>query len=170
MKWQTPVGMEFRTRVDRLLAPVGSAAVYDLVLTGLEPKTASNYGAGLLRFTQFCDELRIPEERRMPAPEYLLVAFLARHAGRVRDGTMESWLAGLQMFHAVNGARWEGARLLQYAKRGARKCNPPGRPKRPPVTLEHMAALLKNLNMGNTFDAAVYAAATTAFWGCRRYV
>lgn len=140
----------------------------DLMLAGLEPSTAKNYGAGLLRFAQFCDELGVPEKERMPAPEYLLAAFLARHAGTVQHKTMGNWLAGLRLHHAVNGATWNGEMMVGYAKKGARKLNPAQLPKRPPVTLEHLEALLKRLDLGNTFDAAVFALACTAFWGCRR--
>ncbi|KAI0751137.1 hypothetical protein C8Q80DRAFT_1217985 [Daedaleopsis nitida] len=160
IRWQTPAGGNFKSRMAQALPPAACATIFEL--------TASNYGAGLLRFTQFCDEMNIPETLRMPAPEFLLVAFLARHAGQVQDRTMGNWLSGLRIFHAVNGAQWEGEKLLQYAKKGARKLNPETKPKRPPVTYEHMLALVKGLDMGNSFDIAVFALACAAFWGCRR--
>ncbi|RDX48815.1 hypothetical protein OH76DRAFT_1351914 [Lentinus brumalis] len=168
LKWRTPAGWQYRTKIASVITQEGADAVFELVLAGLEPDTAKNYGAGLLRFTQFCDELGIQEEGRMPAPEYLLAAFLARHAGTVQHKTMGNWLSGLRIHHAVNGASWSGDMLVKYAKKGAKKLNPPSLPKRPPVTLEHMEALLNGLDLANTFDAAVFALASTAFWGCRR--
>ena len=42
------------------------------------------------------------------------------------------------------------------------------RPKRPPITIEHMYALYKGLDLSNTFDAAVWAVASIAFWACCR--
>ena len=55
--------------------------------------------------------------------------------------------------------------MLEYAKKGVRKMDPPARDKRPPVTLAHMDALLCGLDHTNTFDVAVYAVACAAFWG-----
>ncbi|CDO77642.1 hypothetical protein BN946_scf184946.g36 [Trametes cinnabarina] len=68
----------------------------------------------------------------------------------------------------MNGAEWTGAKLLGMVKKGAKKIQPPPLPKRPPVTLQHMHALFANLNLANSFDAAVFAVACTSFWGCRR--
>ena len=39
-----------------------------LMSRAVTPKMLSNYGAGLVRFTKFCDDLHIPEELWMPAP------------------------------------------------------------------------------------------------------
>ena len=160
--------MGFRSDMTKRLTREGTEAVFGLMLAGLEPGTAKNYGAGLLRFTQFCNELGVPEDERMPAQEYLLAAFLAHHAGTVQSKTMGNWLAGLRLHHAVNGVAWKGDVMVSYARKGAQKLGPPQRPKRPPVTLEHMQALLEGLDLGNTFDAAVFALACAAFWGCRR--
>ena len=38
----------------------------------VRPKMLSNYSAGLLRFTQFCDAHMVPETLCMLAPEWLL--------------------------------------------------------------------------------------------------
>ncbi len=105
----------------------------------------------------------------MPAPETLVAAFVARHAGSVRHDTIGNWLAGLAVWHAINGAKWPGGSILAYARKGAKKLEPPPLAKRPPVTLEHMHALFAGLDLANTFDAAVFAVACSAFWGCRRY-
>ncbi|CDO69280.1 hypothetical protein BN946_scf185042.g182 [Trametes cinnabarina] len=104
----------------------------------------------------------------MPAAEHLIASFVAFHAGKVRHDTIGNWLAGLAAWHALNGAAWCGERLLAYVKRGAKKLEPPPKEKRPPVTLEHMHALFKFLDLKNSFDAAVFAIACVAFWGCRR--
>ena len=84
------------------------------------PKTASNYSAGLLRFTHFCDDLHIDEETRMPAPEWLLSTFITSHGvGIVGKGAMVTWLQGLELWHAINNAPWHGARHLKRALQGA---------------------------------------------------
>ncbi|OBZ72649.1 hypothetical protein A0H81_07917 [Grifola frondosa] len=138
------------------------------MLSSLDIKTQKNYGAGLLRFTQFCDGLSIPETLRMPAPEPLLAAFIAKWSGAVARTTIDNWLAGLSFWHAINGAPWQGNKMLRVTCTGALKNEPAKKAKRPPVTLEHMHALRDRLNLTNSFDAAVYAIACTAFWCCRR--
>ena len=76
-RWETGAGARFRARILRSLEPSKAAEIFQLAICGLERKTASNYGAGILRYYQFCDKMGIPEDDRIPAPEYLLVAFLA---------------------------------------------------------------------------------------------
>src|SRR5882724_2667992 len=41
-------------------------------------------------------------------------------------------------------------------------------PKRDPVTIEHIRALHRRLDLTNAFDIAVFAVACIAFWGCCR--
>ncbi|KAI0777839.1 hypothetical protein BD413DRAFT_448861, partial [Trametes elegans] len=167
-QWTSPYAIRFRQELDSFISPSASSRLFLIISKGLDIRTRKNYGAGLLRFTQFCDDLRIPEAARMPAPEPLVAAFVARHAGSVRLDTIGNWLAGLAVWHAINGAKWPSGNMLAYAKRGAKKLEPQPLAKRPPVTLEHMHALFTGLNLSNTFDAAVFAVACSAFWGCRR--
>ncbi len=57
--------------------------------------TLQNYGAGLLRFTQFCDIHGIPEASRMPASETLLSIFVVEiGAGKKSASSIDSWLSG----------------------------------------------------------------------------
>lgn len=69
-----------------------------LMSRAVAPKTLSNYGTGLLCFMRFCDDLNVPEELQMPAPEWLLSSFLTTRGTRaVLKGTMVSWLQGLKV-------------------------------------------------------------------------
>lgn len=70
----------------------------------LDQATRDGYASGLLRFTQYCDSIEIPEVSRMPASESLLAAFIAFHAGKVASSTIDNWLAGLHFWHTINGA------------------------------------------------------------------
>ncbi|KAI6007081.1 hypothetical protein EDD15DRAFT_2383948 [Pisolithus albus] len=141
-----------------------------LMLQSLDSNTRSNYGSGLLRFTQFCDRLSIPESARMPASAELLALFASNHAGQLSDKTLNNWLAGLHFWHIVNGAPWNGDDMLRHVRRGFAKLVPPSskRAKRPPVTLDALCILHDHLNLSNTFDAAVWAIAAIAFWSCCR--
>jgi hypothetical protein len=51
------------------------------VLAATVDGTRQAYGAGLLRFNQFCNTEGIPEGRRMPASEILLGAFMSNYSG-----------------------------------------------------------------------------------------
>ncbi|EIW64723.1 DNA breaking-rejoining enzyme [Trametes versicolor FP-101664 SS1] len=166
--WHTPFGSAFRSTASSFLPKETSSLLFSTMLQAIEPKTRKNYGAGLLRFTQFCDCIHIPKKDRMPANETLLAAFIATWAGKVARTTTDSWLAGLAFWHTLNGAPWHGDRILRTTCQAAGKLEPAKLAKRPPVTLEHMHALRAGLNLSNAFDAAVYATACCAFWGCRR--
>lgn len=100
----------------------------------------------------------------MPASEALLAAFVAEWEGKVARTTVDSWLDGLTFWHIINGAPWNGDRMVRQALKAILKGEPEKAVKRSPVTVEHLHALRKHLDMSNTFDAAVYAIACIAFW------
>ncbi len=69
------------------------------MLASVTEDTRESYGAGLLRFTQFCDAENVPENARMPASESLLSLFVAKMgAGLVQPPTINTWLAGLGLW------------------------------------------------------------------------
>ncbi|KIJ08907.1 hypothetical protein PAXINDRAFT_88216 [Paxillus involutus ATCC 200175] len=140
------------------------------MIRSLDQDTRSNYGAGLLRFTQYCDSCNIPEADRMPASENLIAAFAASHAATASDKTLNNWLAGLHFWHTVNGATWQGADMLRAVRRSFTKMVPSSsqRTKRPPVTIEALCILHDNLNPQSPYNVAVGAVALTAFWSCCR--
>ncbi|KAG1783493.1 hypothetical protein EV702DRAFT_945077, partial [Suillus placidus] len=82
----------------------------------------------------------------------------------------QNWMAGLHLWHNLHGAPWYGKWLLRAATAGLSKVVPSSskRPRRPPVTLEHMHALFRGLDFSNAFDSAVFAVASIAFWCCCR--
>ncbi|KAF7291618.1 hypothetical protein HMN09_01252900 [Mycena chlorophos] len=100
----------------------------------------------------------------------LLTAFAAEHISEVGGGTVKSWLAGVRASHDVVGAPWNGeTRMLELVRRTAYKEGTHHtKPPRPPATLEHMRALVDNLDPKSGEDVAVRACALAAFWGCRR--
>ncbi|KAF8896811.1 hypothetical protein CPB85DRAFT_1229555, partial [Mucidula mucida] len=74
-------------------------------------------------------------------------------------------------WHSLNKAEWHGGdKFLSLIKTLATKeiAHTP-RPKRHPVTIDHLIALCDSLSPTNTFDAAVLAVALCAFWGCCRF-
>ncbi|EJD33484.1 DNA breaking-rejoining enzyme [Auricularia subglabra TFB-10046 SS5] len=143
---------------------------FSTILSSVEPKTLATYSAGLLRFHEYCDEQNVPESDRMPASDFLLSSFVAHYAGKVSRSCVENWTAGLQLWHNLHDAPWHGARALCAVSKAVAKKVPPTsvRPRRPPVTVEHIRCLRRHLDLSNTCDAAVYAAAVFAFRGCCR--
>ncbi|KAG1719864.1 DNA breaking-rejoining enzyme, partial [Suillus paluster] len=141
-----------------------------VMVRSLDADTRSNYGAGLLRFTQFCDSINIPEAERMPAADTLVAQFAAAFAGTTSDKTLNNWLAGLQFWHVINGASWQSAPLLHHARRGFAKMVPTSscRTKRPPVTIDALCILFDHLDLTIAFNVAVCTVALVSFWCCCR--
>ncbi|KAJ6605156.1 DNA breaking-rejoining enzyme [Mycena vulgaris] len=107
----------------------------------------------------------------MPASEALLSLFISNSgAGQVSAGTVSSWLSGLQLWHQVNGAPWYGGDILLRTKKGVSKLAPASsrRPPRDPVSFNHMLVLRDHLDLSNTLDSAIWAAATSVWRGCAR--
>ncbi|KAI0067536.1 DNA breaking-rejoining enzyme [Artomyces pyxidatus] len=130
-----------------------------VMISSVEPATHNNHGAGLLRFTQFFDSLGISEDSRMPALDSLLANFASSAAAQVSGKSAAHWLMGLHMWHTLQGAEWLGS---------VAKLTPPSshRPQRPPITIVHIEALFKGLDLTNSCDLANWAVASIAFWGC----
>jgi hypothetical protein len=172
--WTTPHGLRFQNDLLQLFPDSTVLKIFLVMIQSLDEDTRSNYGAGLLRFTQFCDLHHVPEPNRMPASSELLAAFLASAAGSVSSSTANSWMAGLHYWHSVNGAEWHGGEsdVLRHVRRGLAKLTPASskRIKRPPVTLMALSQLARGLDLNNSFDIAVFATACVAFWSCCRYV
>lgn len=77
---------------------------------------------------------------------------------------------GLRLWHKYNHADWHGKEgwlpgiLKAVDKKGVAFKSPP----RGPITLAHLGALQACLDLTRPRDAAIWAAALAAFWGCRR--
>lgn len=168
LRWTTPHSDVFQSSLDSQLSSLAILKLFQVMLFSLDENTCSNYGAGLLRFTQYCDSHHIPEHSRMPASEILLSSFAASAAGSVSESALNNWLAGLQYWHVVNGATWHGSDMLHHVRHRFAKLIPPSakRAKHPPVVIEALTTLKLGLDLSNAFDAAVWAIASVVFWSC----
>jgi len=78
------------------------------------PGTLKNYAASLTHFTKFCDDFGGPKVNHMPASKYLLCTFVTNHGdGSVGNGTVKSWLLGVELWHHINHAPWFGGPDLE---------------------------------------------------------
>ncbi|KAJ6562871.1 DNA breaking-rejoining enzyme [Mycena vulgaris] len=171
MTWRTPYSFHSLRSLSATFSPDLISRWQAVLGASVDKKTHGTYGSGLLRFNHFCDLHNIPEDQRMPASESLLSIFISSYgAGHVAGGTVSTWLAGLQLWHAVNHAPWHGDALLSRTRKGVSKLAPPSsrRLPRDPVTFNHMTALRASLDLSNTRDAAIWAAASTAWRDCAR--
>lgn len=75
--WTTPYTLSHHNSVLSSLPRPAAEKLFGVMLSSLDTKTRSNYGAGLLRFTQFCDTLGLSEGERFPACQIHLAAFVA---------------------------------------------------------------------------------------------
>jgi hypothetical protein len=172
LHWTTPHSDVFQSSLNSQLPPSAVLKLFKAMLFSLDENTCSNYGTGLLCFTQYCDSHHIPEHNCMPASKILLSAFSASAAGSVSESALNNWLVRLQYWHIVNGAAWHGSDMLHHVCRGFSKLVPPSskRAKHPPVTIEALTTLKLGLDLSNAFNASVWAVASVAFWSCCRRV
>jgi hypothetical protein len=168
--WTTPYAQQQRSDLESKLPLDLVDKAYHVVHSSLAPATRSSYGAGLLRFTQFCDSWRIDEQDRMPASAALLTAFVSQCAGSYSGKTIKSWLAALRSWHIANRAPWNGDdEWVQLARvSGNKQGTAFKRAPRAPVSLDHLRFLRSKLDITTSFHAAVWATALTTFFGCRR--
>jgi len=171
--WLTPYGIaRMNAEVSRF--PPDIIIRRRLVMArSILPNMLKNYASGLTRFTKFCDDFHIPESERMPASDFLLSTFITTHgAGSVGKGALKTWVLGLELWHRINSAPWFGGAELQRAIEGSAKLAPSSSclAKRDPVTIGHLRALHRCLDLTNSFDIAVFAVACIAFWCCCRCV
>jgi len=121
----TPYGLEYLNKLSTHLPPKVVVRERLVLVKAIKPKTLSNYGVGLMRFTQFCDAFNVPEDLHMPTPEWLLSIFITtRGTGSVSGGTLRTWLLGLQLLHIVNGVPWHGTSHLKREIQGSSSAVP----------------------------------------------
>ncbi|KAF7314413.1 hypothetical protein MKEN_00914100 [Mycena kentingensis (nom. inval.)] len=171
LMWTSPHSEAVHARMKKLsISPTLQLRIYETLLRAHEATTCEGYGAGLLRFHQFCDRQHIPESARMPADRVLLSAFIADAAGSCSGKCIRNWLSGLRLWHQFNDAAWHGREgWLPTLTKAADKAGVAfKRPLRGPIEFAHLRALRASLSLNLPRDAAIWASALAAFWGCRR--
>jgi hypothetical protein len=168
--WSSPSALKHRRVLESSLPTVLVDSAFQTVHDALAPSTRSTYSAGVLRFNQFCDSWGIDDDARLPASATLLTAFVGQCRGLYAGKTIRSWLSGIRAWHILQQVEWHGdhewvsnARVTAHKEGTSFK-----RPLRAPVSLEHLHVLRCHLNLTIPLHAAIWAVATTTFFGCRR--
>jgi hypothetical protein len=169
-QWSSPHCERAQIELDHHISQRLQISIFRSLSRSVVPETLESYGAGLLRFHQFCDREQIPEAQRMPASYILLSAFISDFAGKQSGKTIRSWLSGLRMWHLVNHAEWHGDDkwVLSLRKSADRAGVVFSLPPRHPITIEHLRTLRENLDLGNSLHASIWFVAISSFSGCRR--
>ncbi|KAF9515389.1 hypothetical protein BS47DRAFT_1255538, partial [Hydnum rufescens UP504] len=138
-----------------------------LLENSLSPQTLATYGSGLAHWQSWCDSQGIPEDDCFPAPSHTLAFFLAS-ISTSSTSKINNAMSTLHHWHEINGQIWHGNDpfLLKVCHAATSSLpSSPSLPPRPPVFPVHLFALQNHLDFNNTFDSAVFAVATCAFWG-----
>lgn len=105
----------------------------DLILESLAPSSRKVYSSAQNTFIRFCSALGVPA---CPAPEQVLLLFVADLSQRVCHGTIRTYLAAVRHLHLSQGAQdpLAGATRLELALKGIRRRKPRSGDPRLPVT------------------------------------
>ncbi|EIN14054.1 DNA breaking-rejoining enzyme [Punctularia strigosozonata HHB-11173 SS5] len=168
--WTSQWSVERQTEAAKDFGIDVAQSPFRIATAALDKDTRESYAAGLLRYAQFCDARGVSEALRIPAPPILITAFVSHSLGLVSGSCVRGWLAGLRAWHGIMGAPWCGDDMLVGMSRTAAKKEGRihTRQPRPPATLAHLSCLYAALTLSDPLDAAIWAAVTSAFWGCRR--
>ena len=90
--WKTPYSMTFDADLSARFPADFCEKYFQVLSAATDGSTKDSYAAGLLRFTQFCDEHKVPEKDRMPASATLLSAFISHFAGKKSGSVLPSFL------------------------------------------------------------------------------
>lgn len=130
--WITPFSLAQLDLMKEELSLVSIRKINSTLVASLAESTWTSYGAGLLRFTEYCDREGISELRHMPASPFLLSGFVAKFSSSVSGSTIHAWMSGIRAWHVLNNALWNGGEeFVSQVKKGAMKLSPPSC-KRPP--------------------------------------
>jgi len=118
--WLMPYGLDYMDHLSKYFPPSIVAHNCIVLCHCIMQNSLNNYVAGLLCFTWFCDNFLIPKTTRMPATKALLCIFITSHGtGHVGQGTLTSWVTGLELWHSINSAPWLGKGHLNHAIKAA---------------------------------------------------
>lgn len=128
--------------------------------------TAKKYTYGVAHFLAFCTENQIPARLTLPASEFTLCAFAASSSGIRAGSTIRNDLAAVRAWHISQGVEWNGSTQLTYVLKGADNLTPSSSfaALRPPVSINMILLLHKNLDLSSHFDSLTFFCACSAFW------
>ncbi|KAJ6506880.1 hypothetical protein C8R45DRAFT_1060302 [Mycena sanguinolenta] len=149
--------------------------------------TLANYGNTVDRFIAFCSAEGVPVDLHVPADEFVLCAFAASSAGTQTGSTARNNVAALKTWHVAQNVEWRGGARLHYILAGLENLAPENlapenlapenlapesskRAPRPPINAAMLRVLYEGLDLSNSRDIAVFAAASSKFLPARKHI
>jgi hypothetical protein len=134
---------------------------------GWAPKTRENHDGAVRRFLQFCDSAAVPSHSRLPASEPVVSAWLASMHGCKSGATARNELAGLRSWHVRSNAPFPPSLRFPLILESIERSRPERShlPPRSPVSIDMLRLLHSRTAIPSSFDLAVRACASVAFWG-----
>ncbi|KAF6750100.1 hypothetical protein DFP72DRAFT_1140131, partial [Ephemerocybe angulata] len=124
-KWTTPHGERHKEKLLESMTKEQAERLFQVSIASIELSTRDSYAAGLKHFNDWCDRNGRSEEERMPAAPGLIAAFLMEKAGTVGASAVNNWMAGLRLWHTINGAEWHGdSQVVTLVRKGVKKLAP----------------------------------------------
>ncbi|KAF8888290.1 hypothetical protein BD779DRAFT_1800300 [Infundibulicybe gibba] len=147
-----------------------SAKIAAVLENAWAPSTRAKYDNSVNLYLRWCDSEGLPLDKRLPASEITLCAFVAHLAGTMAGSSIRSHLSGLKRWHILANMPYTASPRLSYLLKGADNMTPGSSRQlpRPPVTLSMIRVLHDALDLSSGLDACILAAATTAFWAQAR--
>jgi len=170
--WISPASLEKRRQFAANYTRTQLLTFDRALLHSLTEGTRGGYGAAIIDWIKWCDHNHIPESCRLPISSQNLRIYIAHKVGVDGASKTNTTISSLRAWHTIQDVQWpQEDSLLSYLRRAAISEAPASttRPPRPPVTVHHLAALRRHLNLRSSpLDIAVFACACTAFWGATR--
>ncbi|KAF9032010.1 hypothetical protein BDZ89DRAFT_948463 [Hymenopellis radicata] len=151
--------------------PADMDRIRDVLTFAWADGTLETYGSGLLVYHVFCDNKRVTERDRCPAPALLISAFVSTLSGSYAGSTVTGYVSAVRAWHIIHGASWTMKKdELDALLRAAERLQPPSSKtkKRLPYTVEIIEDLLSHLDLSTALDCAVAACLTTTFYSAAR--
>lgn len=138
---------------------------------GWSESTRVVYGTGLLVYHVWCDKQQISEDDRAPVHSNTILMFISALAGGYSGEAISNYVAGVRAWHYLHGLTWDiEPNMYVHALKSAKQ-NEPASSKtmaRPPCLPSHLEQLRNALDLNRALDAAVWACATSLFYGVTR--
>ena len=113
--------------------------------------------------------MQIPEINRAPCSTTLIAGFITYLSGRYSRTAITNFIAAIKAWHLVNLLPCDlDDLIISKLLRGASKVQPLPLPRREPLTIEQLNAIIINLNTNQYEEAAVAACLSTCFYSCAR--
>ena len=126
--------------------------------------TFQTYNSAPATFFDYLDQMLIPPTLRFPTSDQVIASFLSHYAKLSSASYLRNCLSAIRAYHILCFAPYNPSLLSTQALLAATRNSQPCSKQRPPITIDLIQGLRRSLTLTDSFDRAVWAAATTAFW------